>query len=63
VEYELFLATTAAAVILTGPGLYSLDYPRGWARRPFVGSFVWLIVGIGAAAAVWILANGTNPLN
>ncbi|MCR5977036.1 DoxX family membrane protein [Gordonia jinghuaiqii] len=63
VEFELFLAVAAAVVILTGPGLYSLDYPRGWARRPFVGSFLWLIVGAAAAVAVWILANGTNPLN
>ncbi|WP_439029414.1 DoxX family protein [Gordonia terrae] len=62
VEFELFLAVAAAVVILTGPGLYSLDYPRGWARRPFVGSFLWLIVGAAAAVAVWILANGSNPL-
>ena len=62
VEFELFLAVAAAVVILTGPGLYSLDYPRGWARRPFVGSFLWLIVGVAAAVAVWVLANGSNPL-
>lgn len=62
VEFELFLAVAAAVVILTGPGLYSLDYPRGWARRPFVGSFLWLIVGAAAAVAVWVLANGSNPL-
>ncbi|MET9201468.1 DoxX family membrane protein [Gordonia sp. NPDC003585] len=63
VEYELTLAVAAAVIILTGPGLYSLDFPYGWARRPFIGSFLWLIVGIGAAALIWILCNGTNPLS
>ena len=27
-----------------------------------VGSFLWLIVGVAAAVAVWVLANGSNPL-
>lgn len=63
VEFELLLALCAAVIILTGPGLYSLDNPRGWARRPFLGSAVWLVVGIAAAVAVWILTNGTNPFS
>lgn len=63
VEYELMLAVAAAVIILTGPGLYSLDFPYGWARRPFLGSFLWLIVGIAAAVLIWVLCNGTNPLN
>ncbi|MGC4932896.1 DoxX family protein [Gordonia sp. DT30] len=62
IEYELVLAVAAAALILTGPGLYSFDAPRRWARRPFLGSVAWLIVGIGAAVAVWMVFNGTNPL-
>lgn len=52
----------AAAIILVGPGRYGFDAGRGWARRPFIGSFVALLLGIGGGIAVWILLNGANPL-
>ncbi|WP_244945743.1 DoxX family protein [Gordonia zhaorongruii] len=62
IEYEAMLAAAAAALILTGPGLYSFDRRWGWARRPAWGSGFWVLVGIGAAIAVWVVFNGTNPL-
>ncbi len=62
IEFEVMLAAAAAALILTGPGLYSFDRRWGWARRPAWGSAVWLLIGIGAAIAVWIVFNGANPL-
>jgi putative oxidoreductase len=61
-EYKLILICAVAAIILIGPGRYGLDAGRGWARRPFVGSFVALLVGVGAGVAVWVLLNGANPL-
>ncbi|MEE3852659.1 DoxX family membrane protein [Gordonia sp. LSe1-13] len=61
IEYELLLAVCAAAIILTGPGRISIDAPRGWSRRPAWGSVAMLVVGIGAAVAVWLIFNGTNP--
>lgn len=61
IEYELFLGLAAAAIILTGPGRISLDFGRGWATRPFIGSAAWLVVGIAAPVAIWFLFNGTNP--
>ncbi|GAC49001.1 DoxX family protein [Gordonia aichiensis] len=61
VEFELMMAAAAAALVLTGPGLYSLDYPRGWARRPFVGSVLWLVVAVAVACVIWIFCNGTDP--
>ena len=61
-QYEVVLLCVVAAIILIGPGRYGLDAGRGWARRPFIGSFAALILGIGAGAAIWILLNGTNPL-
>jgi putative oxidoreductase len=61
IEYELFLGIAAASIILAGPGRISLDFGRGWATRPFVGSVAWLVVGIAAPVAIWILFNGTNP--
>jgi len=61
-EYEITLIVMAAAVILAGPGIYGFDAGRGWARRPFIGSFAALIVGIGAGVALWMLLNGANPV-
>jgi putative oxidoreductase len=61
-EYEITLIVAAAAVILIGPGRYGFDAGRGWARRPFIGSFAALLGGVGAGIAVWVLLNGANPL-
>lgn len=61
-EVRVFLVVAVAALVLTGPGRYGFDAGRGWARRPFVGSFVALILGIGAGVAAWVLLNGGNPL-
>jgi putative oxidoreductase len=61
-EYKVFLVCAVAALTLTGPGRYGFDAGRGWARRPFVGSFIALLVGVGAGVAAWVLLNGGNPL-
>ena len=62
-EYEVLLVAVVAAIILIGPGRWGLDAGRGWARRPFVGSFAALVLGIGAGVAIWVLLNGANPLS
>ena len=61
VEYQITLIVLAVAVILAGPGRYGFDARRGWAHRPFIGSFVALIAGIAAGVAVWMLLRGINP--
>jgi putative oxidoreductase len=61
-EYQITLIVLAVAVILAGPGRYGLDARRGWAHRPFIGSFVALLAGIAAGIAVWVLLNGVNPI-
>ena len=61
-EYQITLIVMAAAVILCGPGRYGLDAGRGWAHRPFIGSFVALLAGIAAGIGVWVLLNGINPI-
>lgn len=61
-EFVISLIVVAAAIILIGPGRYGFDAGRGWARRPFIGSFVALLVGIGGGIAIWVLLNGANPL-
>ena len=61
-EYQLILVAATAAIILTGPGRYGFDAGRGWARRPFVGSLVALLLGLGAGIGIWALLNGGNPL-
>jgi putative oxidoreductase len=61
-EYEITLIGMAAAVILAGPGRYGLDAGRGWAWRPFIGSFVALVAGVGGGIALWVFLNGANPV-
>jgi putative oxidoreductase len=62
IEYQVLLAVALVAIILVGPGRYGFDAGRGWARRPFLGSFAALLLGIGVGVATWILLNGNNPL-
>jgi putative oxidoreductase len=62
-EFQVLLAVAVAAIILVGPGRYGLDAGRGWATRPFWGSFAALLVGIGVGVGTWILLNGSNPLS
>ena len=61
VEYLLVLVVLAAAVILVGPGRYGFDGGRGWARRPFIGSFLVLVLGAGGGVAAWFFLHGINP--
>jgi putative oxidoreductase len=61
-EYKLFMVSAVAAIILTGPGRYGFDAGRGWARRPFIGSFIALLLGVAVGVAAWVLLNGGNPL-
>ncbi|GAB10697.1 hypothetical protein GOARA_061_01370 [Gordonia araii NBRC 100433] len=63
VAFQAALVAMLVVIILCGPGRYSLDGTRGWARRPGIGSVSMVLVGIAAAVLVWWLFNGTNPLN
>jgi len=60
-EYLLVLTVLAAAIILVGPGRYGFDGGRGWARRPFIGSFIALLLGAGGGGAAWLFLHGINP--
>ena len=62
-EYLVTMIMLAAALTLTGPGLYGFDAGRGWARRPFIGSFLCLLIGVGVGIGAWLLLNGSNPLH
>jgi putative oxidoreductase len=61
-EYQIMLAVVVTAIILAGPGRIGFDAARGWARRPFMGSVLALLLGIAGGVAGWVLLNGANPL-
>jgi putative oxidoreductase len=61
--FQVLMIVALAAIILVGPGRYGFDAGRGWARRPFIGSFAVLLLGIGAGIGAWVLLNGHNPLS
>lgn len=60
-EQLLVLTAVAAAIVLAGPGRYGFDGGRGWARRPFIGSFLALVLGVAGGVAAWFFLRGINP--
>lgn len=62
VQYLVVLCVAVVAIVLVGPGRYGFDAARGWARRPFIGSFLALVLGVGGGIAGWIFLQGDIPL-
>lgn len=63
VMLSVILLVISLALQFTGPGLYSFDFSRGWARRPLVSSWIFVVLGIAGAVALWWFGAGVNPLN
>ena len=61
-EYLLVLIAVAASIVLAGPGRYGFDGSRGWARRPFIGSFLALVLGRPAARCGLVLPARHQPV-
>ncbi|MFP7365590.1 DoxX family membrane protein [Corynebacterium callunae] len=59
----LILTLVVIGLQFTGPGKISLDSGRGWARRPLVSSWIFVVVGIVLAGLLWWFGAGINPLN
>lgn len=57
------LSGIALALQFTGPGIISFDTSRSWAKRPLASSWVFAILGIGGAIALWWFCAGVNPLS
>ena len=49
-------------ILLIGSGRLALDYGRGWATRP-KGFLALAVLGIAVAVTIWVVFNGTNPLD
>lgn len=49
------------ALQFTGPGFYSLDFGRSWARRPLASSWIFIVVALGALGLLWWFGTDINP--
>lgn len=57
------LALICMALIFTGPGRISVDRNRGWARRPLASAWIFALIAVGGAAALWLIVGGGNPVH
>lgn len=60
--FAFFLTTISLVLQFTGPGLISFDISRSWAKRPLASSWVFAILGIAGAVALWWFGAAVNPL-
>lgn len=58
---SLVLLGVSLALQFTGPGLYSFDYGRSWARRPLFSSWIFVVIAIAAGVGLWWFGAGANP--
>lgn len=58
----LILTIVVVGLQFTGPGKISLDSGRGWAKRPLVSSWIFVVIGIAAAVLLWWFGAGVNPI-
>lgn len=57
------LALICMTLIFVGPGRISVDRNRGWARRPLASAWIFAIIAVGGAAALWLVVGGGNPIH
>lgn len=62
VWFAFFLTIISLVLQFTGPGLISFDVSRSWAKRPLASSWVFAILGIAGAVALWWFGAAVNPL-
>lgn len=62
-QAQLWGMVGVAALVLTftGPGRYSADISRGWATRPLASAWVFAVVGVAGAVALWFAVGGGTP--
>lgn len=59
----ILLVVLAVGLQFTGPGRISLDFGRSWARRPLISSWVFVVLSVAGAGALWWFGAGVNPFN
>lgn len=57
------LVVIALTLQFTGPGVFSFDISRSWVKRPLISSWIFALIGIGGACALWWFGAATNPFN
>ena len=57
------LALICMTLIFVGPGRISVDRNRGWARRPLASAWIFAIIAVGGASALWLVVGGGNPIH
>lgn len=58
---SLILFGLSLALQFTGPGFYSLDFGRSWARRPLVSSWIFIVAALAALGLLWWFGTAINP--